>query len=103
MQTITLPPTIGSNCSSQPMSTFTGTTQMLGTVTSSSVLSSPTKISQQKKESCTAAERGVPEGAVSAPAHDYTQNNLISGTFLPPSGNVPPPNTQNSVYYAMNV
>ena len=76
----------------------------------SSVLSSPTKNQQLRNSSCNVAERGVPEGAASAPSLDYSQNgtgvltlNTLSGSFIGHQNNVPPPNTQNSVYYAMNV
>ncbi|XP_023288546.1 uncharacterized protein LOC105700137, partial [Orussus abietinus] len=72
--------------------------------------SSPTKHQQQQRTSaCTVAERGVPEGAVSAPSHDFLRNGPITtshsavDSFLDQPGNLPPPNTQNSVYYAMNV
>ncbi|XP_034947284.1 uncharacterized protein [Chelonus insularis] len=71
----------------------------------SSALSSPTKI-QQMNTLCTAGERGVPEGAASAPAHDFVSqaNNTSAHNLTSFIGhNVPPPNTQNSVYYAMNV
>lgn len=79
----------------------------------SSALSSPTKIQQlqQRNGSCNVAERGVPEGAASAPSHDYAQTSTpaslashpIGNSFIGHTSNVPPPNTQNSVYYAMNV
>ncbi|XP_011313964.1 uncharacterized protein [Fopius arisanus] len=92
-----------------PMNTsiiITGFNTHVGNASSSSstssVLSSPTKIQGQRI--CT-AERGVPEGAASAGANDLGTNvsgNLVDSLTGQPN-NVPPPNTQNSLYYAMNV
>lgn len=72
------------------------------------LLSSPTKMQQHRSAICNVAERGVPEGAASAPSHDFLQSNTnVQGHSPSPiighSNNGPPPNTQNSVYYAMNV
>ncbi|KAF7988538.1 hypothetical protein HCN44_001111 [Aphidius gifuensis] len=69
----------------------------------SSVLNSPTKL-RNNNNTCS-LERGVPEGAASAPAHDFivSTNNVVGNTFIGHSNNLPPPNTQNSIYYAMNV
>ncbi|XP_046475501.1 uncharacterized protein [Neodiprion pinetum] len=87
-----------------------------GPLANNAVLSSPTKIQQhhhhqqqqQRAAVCNVAERGVPEGAASAPSHDFLQNNSSNqvhapGPIIGHSNNGPPPNTQNSVYYAMNV
>ncbi|KAK0180871.1 hypothetical protein PV327_003207 [Microctonus hyperodae] len=111
-QTVTLSPAICNTVSSG--SGYNGINgQHLVSASSSSstssTLSSPTKINHQMNTICTTAERGVPEGAASAPAHDYVSqsNNIVghnvSNSFIGHSNNVPPPNTQNSVYYAMNV
>ena len=107
-QTVSLPPSVSIPCGPS-LTTFTGSTQMLGTMTSSKILSSPTKVQQQRNNPCNVAERGVPEGAASAPAHDFNQtssassSHTVTNSFIGHPNNVPPPNTQNSVYYAMNV
>ncbi|XP_015602783.1 uncharacterized protein LOC107271359 isoform X2 [Cephus cinctus] len=99
-QTISVPSaTTSSSLSSYNMATAS---VQLSTISSSSSspLSSPTKAQR------TVAERGVPEGAASAPAHDFTSNTSAGhppSSFLGHPSSVPPPNTQNSVYYAMNV
>lgn len=95
----------------------------------SSLLSSPTKLplqqhhtgSLQRGSSCSVAERGVPEGAASAPSHDYvvcstvassagllattTQSAAsIAASFVTNDTNGGPiVDAQNPVYYAMNV
>ncbi|XP_044589038.1 uncharacterized protein LOC123268191 isoform X1 [Cotesia glomerata] len=97
-QTGSLPPTMTTNTVA---SGFNGNHHLACTSSSSSTssaLSSPTK-TPAGSNLCSTAERGVPEGAASAPAHDFVSqaNNVTYGH------NVPPPNTQNSVYYAMNV
>ena len=107
-QTVSLPPTV-SVPAGPSLTTFTGSTQILGSMTSATILSSPTKLQQQRNNPCNVAERGVPEGAASAPAHDFNQtssansSHTITNSFIGHPNNVPPPNTQNSVYYAMNV
>lgn len=89
---------------------------------SSSLLSSPTKLSSsnmgslQRNSSCSVAERGVPEGAASAPSHDYVSASSSSSSSNPhmttsqsvansyadnSGGNIV--DAQNPVYYAMNV
>lgn len=109
-QTVSLPPTVStSNSIGSTLTTFTGSTQILGTMTSSTILASPTKLQHQRNNPCTVAERGVPEGAASAPAQDFNQtsssnsSHTVTNSFIGHPNNVPPPNTQNSVYYAMNV
>ncbi|XP_043463830.1 uncharacterized protein LOC122499505 isoform X2 [Leptopilina heterotoma] len=112
-QTVSVPTAvgvIGGGGGGSTLTTFTGSTQILGTMTSSTILASPTKLQQhQRNNPCTVAERGVPEGAASAPAQDFNQtsstnsSHAVTNSFIGHPNNVPPPNTQNSVYYAMNV
>ncbi|XP_046743682.1 uncharacterized protein LOC124409834 isoform X2 [Diprion similis] len=118
-----LPPTCStsSSATSSPMcAAYSNNNAVVvpgGTLANNTVLASPTKIQQhhhhqqqQLRAVCNVAERGVPEGAASAPSHDFLQNNSNNqvhhanpGTMIGHSNNGPPPNTQNSVYYAMNV
>lgn len=111
VQTQTLPLTVSTSCSSLMSTSYNGVDQHPSNVSTSSSSSSPTKI--HHVNNCNVAERGVPEGAASAPNHDFsshTQANANNSTF-PNSNvylnygtnNITMPNSQNSVYYAMNV
>lgn len=96
------------------------------TGSTNALMPSPTKLSQQQQQlqqfqqqttnmgtlqransnvmACSVAERGVPEGAASAPAHDFVmtqQTTVQTSTETSAPGLSDPP--QNPVYYAMNV